>query len=414
MSKLPNHWVLKTFSEIAERKKHAIVDGPFGTQMKVHEFVNEGIPLIEMQNLRNDTFNPLFRRYITKNKFKELERSQIKPRDIIISKTGTLGLVAIVPDELELAIITSRLAKLSLDTSLVNLNYVYYYLIFLRETNYWENIAKGTTMKILTISDISQSKIPLPQSTQEQTKIVEEIEKQFTRLDESIKSLRAGKDKLEIYGKSVLKAAFEGNKFWNEKILQDVCEKITDGAHYTPKYVDKGYPFITVKNRKNNRLDFKNVNYISEDDYVKLRNNDCNPKKGDVLFSKDGTVGEVIKIDYSREFIVLSSWAILRPKKEINQDYLYWLMKSPNVLYQSINLKTGTAIRRIILRNLKTVKIKYPLDIEEQKQIVQEIESRFSVIDKLEQTVYASLDKAEQLRKSILKSAFEGKLVKGG
>ncbi len=70
-----------------------------------------------------------------------------------------------------------------------------------------------------------------------------------------------------------------------------------------------------IKNRKNNKLDFESCNLISNEDYEKLKRNDCNPLMGDVLFSKDGTVGEVIKIDYKRDFIVLSSWAILRTKK---------------------------------------------------------------------------------------------------
>ena len=60
----------------------------------------------------------------------------------------------------------------------------------------------------------------------------------------------------------------------------------------------------------------------------------------------------------------------------------------------------------------KTINITYPGVLSEQEQIVQEIESRFSVIDKLEQSVDSALIKTEQLRKSILKSAFEGKLVK--
>ena len=64
------------------------------------------------------------------------------------------------------------------------------------------------------------------------------------------------------------------------------------------------------------------------------------------------------------------------------------------------------------LKELKEIKFPVP-SIEEQKKIIQSIESKFSVIDKVEDVVEQSLIKAEKLRKSILKSAFEGKLVKG-
>jgi restriction endonuclease S subunit len=167
-----------------------------------------------------------------------------------------------------------------------------------------------------------------------------------------------------------------------------------------------------VKNRKDNQIDFENIKKISKEDFLKLKKHDCNPKQGDVLFSKDGTVGEVIKIDYEKEFIILSSWAILRPSNEIIQNYLYWFMRSPNAFNQAVNMKTGTAIRRIVLRNLKEVDIQFPESKKEQFSIVQSIEAKFSVIDKIEQVVNESLKKAEKLRKSILKSAFEGKLVK--
>ena len=108
-------WKEEELIKVAEIDKHSIVDGPFGSQMRISEFVSKGIPLIEMQNLKGDKFKYNFRRFITKEKFEEVKRSKIKPFDLIISKTGTLGLIAIVPDEIKEAIITSRLAKLSLE-----------------------------------------------------------------------------------------------------------------------------------------------------------------------------------------------------------------------------------------------------------------------------------------------------------
>ena len=60
--------------------------------------------------------------------------------------------------------------------------------------------------------------------------------------------------------------------------------------------------------------------------------------------------------------------------------------------------------------DLEKIPVKYPIKPEQQTKIVKQIEKQFSIIDKLEQTVNKSLNKTEQLRKSILKSAFEGKL----
>src|SRR3989304_1601246 len=79
---------------------------------------------------------------------------------------------------------------------------------------------------------------------------------------------------------------------WAWTTLENSCQKITDGSHYTPKYVSDGYPFITISNVNNdNIIDFSTAKFITKSDFEKLKIN-CNPLKGDILFSKDGTVGK--------------------------------------------------------------------------------------------------------------------------
>lgn len=85
-----------------------------------------------------------------------------------------------------------------------------------------------------------------------------------------------------------------------------------------------------------------------------------------------------------------------------------------NFLNFSVFKDTSTAVPSLRREDLEAIKISFPNSKEEQQQIVSSIESKFSVIDKVEQIVETSLGKAEKLRKSILKSAFEGKLVKNG
>jgi type I restriction enzyme, S subunit len=150
------------------------------------------------------------------------------------------------------------------------------------------------------------------------------------------------------------------------QVLDELCVKITDGSHGTPKFAESGYPFITVKNIQDDRIDFTNCSYISQEDYGKLQEN-CNPRKGDILFSKDGTVGKVVEIDFSEHFIVLSSIAIIRPDpRKLDTKYLKYFLKSDECLQQATNMKTGTAIRRIIVRDIKNLKIPIlPIQIQE-------------------------------------------------
>jgi type I restriction enzyme S subunit len=159
---LPESWEAVRLKDVAKKNKFSIVDGPFGSQMKVSEFVHNGIPLIEMQNLKDNKFDINFRRYINEEKFEQVKRSQVMEDDLIISKTGTLGLIAIVPTGVKRAIITSRLAKIDFDFSKIHLMYSYFTLLNLKRIGYWEEIGEGSTMKVLTINKISNAKIPLP------------------------------------------------------------------------------------------------------------------------------------------------------------------------------------------------------------------------------------------------------------
>jgi restriction endonuclease S subunit len=153
--------------------------------------------------------------------------------------------------------------------------------------------------------------------------------------------------------------------------LEQVCERVTDGSHFTPPFVDCGYPFVTVANiDTNGRIDWEGANMISEEDFKVLERNDCRPKLGDVLFSKDGTVGKVSVVDFDTDFAVLSSLAILRPDRRLlNQGYLAHALKSAPILSQAIGRKTGSAIRRIVLRDLTQIQIPVP-PLAEQERIV--------------------------------------------
>ena len=150
--------------------------------------------------------------------------------------------------------------------------------------------------------------------------------------------------------------------------LGDACDVITDGTHYTPTDVGSGVPFLTVKDLSDRGLDFDGCAHITESDFLDADAGRSAPRAGDVLFSKDGTVGKVHVVEEGRRFAVLSSLAILRPSEHVDSKFLGRMLATPHVLDQASKRKSGSAIRRIILSDLRKVMIPLP-SLSEQRRI---------------------------------------------
>lgn len=191
LGRIPEGWEVSNISKIKSSDRNALVDGPFGTQMKIAEYTNSGIPIIEMNYLQDGYLDVGFKHFISEEKFKRVKRSETKNGDIVISKTGTLGLIAIVPNKVKRAIIVSRLAKLTVDTSKTFPSFIYSYFIKLNKSGYWNSIASGSTMPILNLSHLNQITFVLPPYS-----LQEKFNDIFTSFYERILEIRNENQKL--------------------------------------------------------------------------------------------------------------------------------------------------------------------------------------------------------------------------
>jgi type I restriction enzyme, S subunit len=184
--------------------------------------------------------------------------------------------------------------------------------------------------------------------------------------------------------------------------LEEVCVFITDGTHFTPRTVPAGIPFVTVKDVSERGLDFDGCAQISAADYEAAEASRSAPHAGDVLFSKDGTVGKVHVVATDRPFAVLSSLAILRPDSAcLDAAYLGRALKSEAVLRDAVNRKTGSAIRRIVLADLKKVRIPLP-DLPTQRRIAATLDRA----DEVRARRRAAIAIADTLAGSIFETSF--------
>src|SRR3989344_2308094 len=199
--------------------------------------------------------------------------------------------------------------------------FVYYLLkskIYLLERGF-----KGAGLKHLSKDYLKKIKVKLPflpngsPDLKEQERIVnilEENERQIKRVG------KAG-DLLDEYLKSVFYEMFY-RKGFAIKLLGEVCTKITDGTHDTPKRTKEGVLFITGKNIRPFRLDLSEVEYVSKEDH-KIIYSRCNPEFNDVMYTNIGAnVGTAVRNPFKIEFS-MKNVALLKPNKnELLPHYL--------------------------------------------------------------------------------------------
>ncbi len=290
-------------------------------------------------------------------------------------------------------------------------------------------LSSGTTVLGISLNNLNTINIPLP-PLPEQHRIVAKIEALFSSLDKGIESLKTAQEQLKIYRQAVLKWAFEGRfgydqrppnsvkegelpEGWEWTNFDNVSFKIGDVDHKMPKPVENGkYPYLSTKDFTDElKLSFKQAKYISEEDFISLSRK-IQPNRGDIVFPRYGTIGKNILVETDVDFLVSYSCAVIKPNPEkVLSKYLYYCSLSKLIKDEIKKYTVETTQANVGIASIKRFILPLPPTLAEQQHIVSEIESRLSVCDKIEESISTSLQQAEALRQSILKKAFEGKLV---
>ena len=250
--------------------------------------------------------------------------------------------------------------------------------------------------------------------------IVSKIEELFSEIDKAIENLRLAQQQLKTYRQSVLKWAFEGrltnenlkdgefSKNWRIEKLGDVTEMCL--GKMLDKQKNKGVQMPYLGNINVRWGEFK----LDELKNMPFENDELDRfslKKGDLVICEGGEPGRcaVWKND-SLRMMIQKALHRVRVSNRVDVMYVYYYLRYSSMIGTLKKYFTGTTIKHLTGKELKKITIPIPF-IQEQEQIVLEIESRLSVADKMEESITQSLQQAEALRQSILKKAFEGKLI---
>ncbi|HNR42058.1 MAG TPA: restriction endonuclease subunit S, partial [Bacteroidales bacterium] len=192
---------------------------------------------------------------------------------------------------------------------------------------------------------------------------------------------------------------FEGE--WIQEKLDDVASKIQDGTHFSPELLVEGkFLYITSKNVKNGYIDLSDSYYVSYEDHKNIYKR-CDTKKGDVLLTKDGTIGQASINTLSEEISLLSSVAFIRAKDKYLNEFICQLLLSPEGQREIKKSIAGQALKRITLTKIKNFNYYFPSLPEQQK-----IASFFTAIDQKISQLKRKLTLLEEYKKGVMQKIF--------
>lgn len=187
----------------------------------------------------------------------------------------------------------------------------------------------------------------------------------------------------------------------NTTQLGDICLRITDGVHITPTYVTNGIPFLRVTDIQDDEINWTRVKRIPRNEYDDITRR-SKPEYGDILYSKNGTIGIAKEITWRVPFAHFVSLALLKPNRQrVHSSFLTAWLNTPDALQQATgHSKTGTVTN---LHLNEIIKMTVPLpSVDEQEKFVEFIESAKS----LRAIHVEALRQADHLFQTLLHQAF--------
>jgi type I restriction enzyme S subunit len=385
MTNLPEGWEIRRLEDLCEPGKQAIVDGPFGSNLKRSDYVDSGIPVLKIQNIKENLITLKKMDYVSPDKYQELVRHSFTEGDIVMTKLGDpLGVSAIV-NGIPNGLIVADLVRIR--PSKVLTKFLCYQLNSPRIQKYINEQQKGTTRPRVNLAMIRELPIYSP-PIEEQHNIVELLEDHLSRLDAALADVNQGHKKIRQFRRSFLQETFIDGDGTRDCSLGDVVEIKTGKIDANKAVPDGRYPFFTCA-REVSRIDDAPFNGKV---VLVAGNGDLNVKYYEGKFNA-----------YQRTYILKSkNEEILFPK------YLFWFME--HYIFELRTLAIGTTIKYIKLGNLIDAKISLP-SVNIQKQIVLEIERSLSFVEKSEETFTKLTRASKSLQRALLNSAFSGQLT---
>lgn len=408
------NWEKKKLGDVC-----SFVRGPFGGSLKKNIFKPRGYAVYEQQHAIYDQFDDI-RYFIDENKFNEMKRFELNSGDLIMSCSGTMGKIAIVPENIKKGIINQALLKLSPSKKVSTV----FLKLWMQSESFQDSLREysggAAIQNVASVAILKQIQIPLPPLNVQQ-RIVAILDEVFIAIAKAKANaehnLKNAKELFESYLQGVFEKKGED---WEERTLGDSkLLEIIDGDrgknYPTQKdFLDDGYClFLNTKNVRKDGFEFRRTMFINEAKDKAMGKGKL--KRNDVVMTTRGTIGNLGVFNDEVEFDnirINSGMLIFRPNlKQITSEYLFEILRSGVIKEQIRNHVTGAAQPQLPIKTLVNFVFPVPKSLKAQQDIVQKLSILSIETKKLESIYQAKINNIDELKKSVLQKAFSGELT---
>ena len=433
------------------------------------EYSDDGVPCLRMYNIDAGkiVWRDIKRMRVTD---KELKDYGLIEGDLLVNRVNSrelVGKTAYIPSGMEASVFESKNIRLRLKKDKVLPKFINYQLLTFGRSHFSNNAQQVVGMASVSQKQLADFPIVIT-DIDHQKRIVAEIEKQFSRLDEAVANLKRVKANLKRYKAAVLKAAVEGRLVeteaelarregrsyeTGEQLLQRILETrrsqwkgkgkykepavpdttdlpelpegwvwatwnqisqwVTYGFTRPMPHVDQGIPIVTAKHIVDGKIELNETHKTPYENFAELSNKD-KPEPGDILITKDGTIGRAAVVPEHNGFCINQSVAVIWLRSSpIRREYLLSVIES-ELVQQPVRQKArGVAIKHLSITDFARLPIPIP-PLLEQDVIQKHVSARMSVIASVEHSVNVQERRANSLRQSILTLGFSGAFLMSG
>ena len=391
---IPADWMVKPIGEVAE----VVGGGTPSTQ--VPKYWGGDINWLTPTEVGSGKYVSDSNRKLTNSGLQNSSASMLPKGTILLTSRAGIG---------DLGILESPACTNQGFQSLIcsdNVDHEFLYYVMLTKRSELERKGSGSTFLEITPSEVKSLLIALPGLKEQYmiSEVLSDSDSQIHNLEKLIskkRDIKQGTMQELLTGKTRLPGFSDE---WIKTTLGDVCSSITDGTHYTPKYVEFGIPFYSVENVTQNNFD--DTKYISQKEHNQLTRR-CKPERGDILLTRIGSLGKTKLINWDVDASIYVSLALLKPRHEIYSDFLYAYTQSSQFVIDLENRSLLNASpKKINMNEINEIPIKLPPTEKEQyaiSTIILDMEAEISALELL-------LEKTKAIKQGMMQQLLTGRI----